>query len=227
MGLNNGGLRSGGLRNLSEIPPPIPDSAITRYSYDDEDITGSTLSDVWNGNDATLLGDPTSTDNGTARDFDGNDDEATATIPIGTEYSVYTRARLDSTNFNIPFWSFDSSISRAGFKNTLRAESGGTLRFAHFEDGNGTFYTTATSISTGSFFDITATVAAGGEMRLYLGDTQDDSTSVAQLDDSSDQYHTAFEQQQGHGNVTVAEQRFYSKQLADSEVSSLVNNGRI
>ena len=205
----------------------IPDSGITRYTYDDEDIAGGTLSDVWGGNDASLVGDATSANNGTALDFDGVDDEAAATIPTGTEYSVYTRARVDSTNFNIAIWSFDSSISRAGFKNTLRVEPGPTLIFGHFEDNDGTFYRTTASVSTGTFVDTVATIAEGGEMRLYIGDTQDDSTSVAQLDDSADQYHSAFEAQQGFGDVTLEEQRFYNKQLTDSEVASLVNNGSI
>jgi hypothetical protein len=91
MGLNEGGVRTGGLRNLSEIGG-IPDSVTNQWPWNEG--SGTTLNDAVGGINATLNGGTWVSDNGSEGgyhiDFNGSSDNWTTDSAVGLDGAEMT-----------------------------------------------------------------------------------------------------------------------------------------
>lgn len=231
-GLKAEGLR-GSLRNVGAagVPgPEIPDSAISRWSFENENNDTSVLADVWGNNDGTVSGatfNPSGGPDGTGEyQFDSVDVITTPFNPAGL--STFSIAVLfdyqpPSDNqalfMNESIQDFDEYV---GFYIT----DADTINWNN-EDGSSNGTMSNTNPSTGYNWTI-VTVNSGSET-MYENDSQIDTndnptTSVGNYSDwkIGGQYATA-----DYFNSNIADIRAYSKELTSTEVTNLVTTGSI
>lgn len=230
MGLKPGGLR-GSLRNIS-VDAATPDSAVSRWSFNDADTDGSTAVDVWGSDDGTINGATTgvSGELGEAYEFDGSDDE----VEIGSTSS------FDLDEFSASVWcnfSTPPEIYRIVFRGNL-GDSGTDATFdmwvrdsdgIHFEvgDGGSKDGVSTTAINYNQWEHVVGTFD-GSEVKIYINGAEEDSTST-----SLSPTHNGKGLLIGTGendrwyDGKLDDPRIYDKALSSNEVDNLYNEGNI
>lgn len=112
LGFQHAGTRYG----LHDWPGGAPTSGVARWTFDDDDTSGSTALDVWNNNDATINGATTGAGGqyGEAYSFDGVDDWVD--LPLGVlnadagSLSCWVNAEFSGmSNADVRIWSTQTS----------------------------------------------------------------------------------------------------------------------
>jgi len=170
MGFKEAGLR-GSLRNVSVGASEIPDSGVTRLTFDDADTSGSTAIDVWGNNDGTINGATTGVsgiagyDSGQAYSFDGVDDNVV--VPNG----------ILSGAFSVAFWFNADDVSSDGRIVSLRSDVGALIAVGRTGSGELSAGLDGTSNFDYKIGDVSADVT------YFVGLAYDGSTWTAYLDD--------------------------------------------
>lgn len=211
----------------------IPDSGVSRYTFDDADTNNGTATDVWGSNDGTINGATTGVTGAgqtyttnEAYDFDGTDDNVDIpenfTVSGSSAFSVATWINPDVTDQQIiiNFGSHDQRIhyGRSSQKITLY----------NYDGNNASEVASNTDISTGSWAHIVVTHNSGS-VNFYLDGSEDGSGSVQT--DPQTGVNAAIgkniHDNTAHYDGSVDDLRIYSKELSSTEVSDLYNTGSI
>lgn len=208
----------------------IPDSGVSRWTFDSVDLDGSDPIDVWGDNDATNNGATTGVDGtsetydtGEAFEFDGTDDYVSAAVPDeiqGTgDKSAALWFRYDSQGYMLAIGTNDISQGFGAFVHT-----DDKLNFWGSNDD----FTTGEELTTGQWYHVAITYD-GDDVAVYLdGDNAADGVRSKNLDTGDDE--TTIGARMG-GRVSIEgridDVRIYDKALSSSEISNLYTSGRI
>lgn len=232
MGLKGGGLRTGGLRNLSQIEvSDIPDSAISRWSMEPDVSDSTTAGDVWGNNDGSVDGatyDSTGGPDGNgAYDFDGVDDVITTPFNPGglSEFSVALEFEYLSVSENQPlFWApvgsdFDRYVG-------LYLGSDGPVYWNN-EDGNSDGRMEI-GIPPNGYNWVIVTFDSGSET-AYINDTvvNTNNNPLNTIADISSWEWGGQYAGNDYLDKPISDCRTYNKELSSNEVSNLVTAGSI
>lgn len=212
----------------------IPGSAVSRWTFDDADTSGSTAIDVWGGNDGTINGATTGVSGvyKQAYSFDGTDDSVDVGSPvIGTTNTTFTAAvwvkfATLQDGYTISEWGSNNAwaISYRSGPSALDyriQESGGTQREIQYPDSN---------FATGSWH-LVGLIADGGSAE-FRGkfDTTDVGTN-SNWDGTIDNDVNLTFGSTAHGynllDGDLDDPRLYDKALTDTEWNNLYNTGSI
>lgn len=226
MGLNDlgGGVRAGGLRNLSSIEfSAIPDSGVSRYEFE-QDVT-----DSWGSNDGLLVGSPSYTTTAKvgayALDFDGVDDGVDTGknfVPEGEPQSITAWVNIpDQTSAKIV------DVSNERFIIAYKARGSTGYEFRMFDGAN---HLIEYNGPTGQWVHVAATFD-GDKQEFYVDGSSvgSDTGTGYNFGAASGDVGIGYEKE----NVTdylegiIDDVRVYDKGLSSSEVSNLYNNGSI
>jgi len=240
-GSSIGSIRLGDGSEISEVRTgagdvlfsAIPDSVVSRWTFDNADTSGDTAIDVFGDNDGTIEGATTGIagELNEAYSFDGTDDRVSfGNIPeVGGEsefsISVWVYEPGDYPEAEIYFGAFPNNSNNIiiGTNNNaqkyyIRVESGDTRVQSNNEISppENTWTHMVLTFNSGSlkfYEDATERVSKTGGP----------STAPTGLD-----FYCAFAGQTGeYNNVDIDDPRIYSKELSSSEVSNLYNTGSI
>lgn len=211
----------------------IPDSGVSRWTFDDNDISSGTLADSWNGYDGTIDGMATTTGiyphgSGEAGNFDGTDDRVSfgelSEISGVSQVSVAVWANLDVVNGT------DDQMLVGGnpdFDDAIRlAESGGQLQC--LVENNGT-----RALASGGTFNADTTYLCvltfdSGTVRGYLDETEVLSQTGGPSSTPAVDIFAGYLPAAGsYTDGLLDDARVYDKQLTATEVSNLYNTGSI
>jgi hypothetical protein len=206
----------------------IPDSGISRLTFDDADTGGGTATDVWGGYDGTINGATTgvSGELGEAYSFDGNDDEVFVSDVVSNG--------IVSGAFSVSVWVYLEGTGLQGIFDFLN-QTEDTLLY-HVDSGGGPWHFSTNSGQsdevqagtnpTQTWTHLVATVD-GSEQTLYQDGSQIGSNTDAVSISYSDGIVFG---QYGSGNFfggRLDDPRVYGKALTATEVSNLYNSGSI
>lgn len=215
------------VKNFSIVSPSLPNSAVSRWTFDNSDTDNNTLSDKWGSNDATIQGDINivegiSTESGDAYEFTGSNSYLQIPeINIGEQWSISSWVEHKDENDYTHI--FTSSISQNNFALKIGREGLGTEPY---------FYSNSTGsvqspdeISPNTPHHIVFTYD-GSTLRIYVdgvekisreSDVPNPSAQNFQLQGGNDEYTSAI-----HDDL-----RYYDEALTGDEVSNLYSTGRI
>jgi len=232
MGLKEAGLR-GSLRNVSVGADVIPDSGVSRWTFNNDNISNDTLVDVWGSNDGTIEGMTTTTgiypyDNGEAGDFDGaNDRVSFGQIPElsgVSEFSLAVWVNLDaaSTGENQILIGADPDVD-----NGIRlAEASGQLRCL-VEKNTTRAFADGGTLSAGTT-ELCVLTYGGQTVTGYIGGTEVLSASGGPSSTPSLEIYAGFQSRNGaYTDGVLDEGRLYSRELSGTEVLNLNDAGSI
>lgn len=210
-----------------QVERAIPDSGVSRHTFDDADTSGSTAVDIWNGNDGTINGATTGVTGqyAEAYSFDGTDDSVS--IPSGT-YSFVT-----SSGFTFSLWAKTTAQGRGGLFAPgdgdcwIEMDSNETIRFQQFDGSNAVKLNSTSQINDGSWRFVTATFD-GSTMRIYIDAAEENSASHNPPNTVSRTPSIGLEPLNSiYFDGDIDDVRIYDKALTSTEVSDLYNNGAI
>jgi hypothetical protein len=206
----------------------IPDSGISRWTFDTEDTESGTAIDSWNSNDGTINGATTGVSGANqtyttneAYDFDGSDDDVAITIPALTDFSLAA-------------WAKSGNSSSTSEEYVIRLQDSNNDVFLGEKNGNWIFriydgsFQSATGTTIDSNWTFLCATFDGSNMTLY-----EDATEVATGTASgtgSSSGSSAIGSNPGNGqfwNGRIDDPRIYSKELTSTEVSNLYQTGSI
>jgi len=229
-----------GVKAFDTSASGIPDSAVSRWTFDDSDTSGGVLTDIWGDNDATNNGADTGVSGANqtyttneAYHVDGSDSKVVdcgvisevhgsnaltlaAWIRRDTWDSLFNSVIATHVD-NTDGWGFISNDSD-GIR--FRMENGGTLASS-----------LSTTISQDEWYHVVG-VFDDDHSVLYVdgseaaGRNQTNGISVPSVDDPFKLGNDEFDASRPKP-VDVDDVRIYDKALSDSEVSDLYNNGSI
>lgn len=228
MTTKEGGLR-GSIRNIGVEVAAIPDSGVSRWTFDDADTDSGTATDVWGDNDGTINGATTGVSGANqtyttneAYSFDGTDDNVTVTI--GNSYSTFSVALwyyLDSSSSNECLFSIGNESGEV----TFRVDSGNGYDL--FDDG----VTNGGGGGEGSWIHVCLTVdTTSSDFEIYENGSSIITGSFNVDFGSGDLYFGERNPvDDGGDNLSgdLDDIRLYDKVLSSNEVSNLYNNGSI
>jgi hypothetical protein len=234
------GFLSSGIVNATAIP----DSGVSRWTFDTADTSGSTAVDVWGDNDGTINGATTDVlganqtySTNEAFDFDGSNDNVTPsaiTEPGGTtSVSISAWINMDTTpttnDIHTVVNNRDTSAGNNAYALNVNDNDADGNTVARFSIGP-TFVPVdgSTTLNTGTWYHLCG-VYDGSSVVIYVDGSADGSASSSQTLETPDSSRIA----QGsagsvrHFDGRVDDVRVYNKGLSSSEVSDLYNNGAI
>jgi len=223
----------------------IPDSGVSRWTFDNADTGNGTLIDQWGGNNGTVNG-PSVGVTGANQTY--STAEAYEWNNSGDEVVVSDDASLQpgTSNFSVALWF--KTPGRSGDRNIMAikrragtdprigwslATLNGSARFL-VEDSNNNNNSAKSSTSVNDdVWHHAVAVRDGGTIRIYLDGSEANSTSgttndlsttrnlyIGQTDTSDSSYPDVFTGQ-------IDDMRYYSKALTATEVSNLYNTGHV
>ena len=216
----------------------IPDSGVSRWTFDDQNTSNDTAIDIWGDNDGAIMGVTTSVsghDDGEAYEFDGEDDYVIvpddSTLNPGTgdfswsvwihPYSwatsdtgntLFAKGSTGSNDILVYNWAGQFRVHGAIYNETDEQLSGGGLP------------------STNTWTHIVV-VRDGDWVGLYYDGTEVDSitgASGANIDNEAD--YTIGAREEGTEiffDGRIDDHRWYDKALSSTEVSNLYSSGSI
>lgn len=221
---------------------PIPDSGVSRYTFDNGDTSNGTAVDVWGGNDATINGATTGVSGANqsyttneAYSLDGSDDYLTAPYTNPSTISLACWINLDGVISNqiiASVWSPTSS------EQAIKLWHNDTTDDANKEGARWEVNTSAglvvssnnAVLSTNTWYHLVGTYD-GSSVTLYIDGSQVDSISHSGDISTSPLDYTIGAQDP---NAPVAfyggdldDMRLYDKGLSATEVLNLYNTGSI
>jgi len=207
----------------------IPDSGVTRLTFDDADTDSGTALDVWGNNDGTISGATTGVSGkyNEAYSFDGTDDY----VSLGTD----TFGSLNGDPISISVWFNYDGVSSGNL--TIYSQEGAIVHRISEDNGAYEAYVTGTgsdSVSTsipatGSWHHAVLTFD-GSTQELYMNGSSVDSASASMFDLSSLTRDVKIGSQHDGSDPfpgDIDDPRVYSKALTATEVSNLYNTGSI
>jgi len=234
MGLKDGGLRTGGLRNLSEIGAP-PASGVARLTFDNADTPGGTATDVWGDYDGTISGATTGVSGANqtyntneAYSFDGTDDSVdlggTAFVDLfqNSSFSICLWAYMDSTGDHALF-NYHNAYPGIGY------ERQGSNGFdAGIYDGSFNIIESGNSVTNSWQHHVLTYDSSNNTAEYYIDASSQGSVSSGNATLNRDRTVIG---NRSDGNYPFAgdidDVRVYSKALSSTEVSNLYNTGSI
>lgn len=226
---DNGAVQTGG---------EVPDSGISRWTFDSGDTNSGTVVDVWGSNDGTINGAMTGVSGANqtyttneAYSFDGEKD-----------YISQPFNPADGSDHTTSVWIYPTDMSSdhdiaGGYNISPPEDDGDQYRLRLYADGSMDWLTTrravkygiqgaTTAISTNNWYHVVATFNSSTGYKLYIDNSQIASSaettfhpvSSAALDIGRFVYYW-----QGK----MDDFRFYDKTLSRTEVSNLYNTGSI
>lgn len=223
----------------------IPDSGVSRWTFDNADTSGSTATDVWGGNNATIDGATTGTtgasqtyDTGEAYSFDGNNDRCDVSDDASfsglPELSFAFWARFNNTSSREKFVAKGVDVgSQRNYEWDITKDSNETVWFS-VADGSGySEVQPSDTLSTNTWYHIVGVYSDTDDyIELYLDGTRIGRIDgvVTMQDDSGPLVFGAENDGGGGGdwlNGDLDDPRLYSKPLSSTEVSNLYSTGHI
>jgi len=217
----------------AKVADAIPDSGVSRLTFDDADTSGSTAIDVWGDNDGAITGATTGVggiagyDSGEAFEFDGVDDEVnlgdatalnfgTGSFSLAAWFNTDDASnRGDIINKQTPdgtFHGYQMGVVNGGFRFQIEDSSGDNVAaqgVGTVNTGTDIFVVLTWSGSDATLFRGDATVVDTAS-NSNVGDI--DNTTDVRIGDASSGYPF---------DGVIDDPRFYSKELASTEVSNL------
>jgi len=212
----------------------IPDSGVSRWTFDDADTDGSTAIDVWGSYDGTINGATTGVSGqyNEAYQFDGTDDQ----ISIDSTFGIFD----GSHDFSVSVWlnsttsGDDQTIFTPYAERNVRCQlvayGSSNTNFGLRDTGNNQYSVSGTDVRDGNWHHIVFIFHSGGTIELY----EDGS-----LEGQNDIGVTAIQSKSGNNAIggrgdgyqyvegTIDDVRVYEKALSATEVSNLNQTGSI
>jgi len=211
----------------------IPDSAISRYTFDSADISGSTLTDIWGSSDMTLNGVTTGVSGANdtyttneAGEFDGVDDFGSSSAPDPNDNTFTVAAWVNMDNAG-------ASDQRVLFKGNEQFgiqvrnnDFRGVVRYA--DNSASVLVDAGISASNGTWFHVILAYD-GAEGRIYVDGAKENTTVDGNGVRTSGGSFEVGRRSDGIAffDGTVDGVWYYDKALSDAEASDLYNNGFI
>jgi len=218
----------------------IPDSGITRYTFDDANTSNGIAVDVWGNNDANIIGATTGVSGQIAEAYslDGTDDYVETPINPSND--------LSNSGFTISFYLKPNDWNDGDFSGMVSAQDSSNDLFVLGQDQNGginwqingngieqanvgfdngtyNFICARYDSSIGYLLD---TAPAGGSLTSF----SNSSTDIVSVDEvlyiGGINRNGSFRESDSVGG-DYDDVRFHGKTLSDSEVSDLFNRGSI
>lgn len=212
--------------------PAIPDSGVSHLTFDDEDTSGLTATDVWGGYNGEIIGALSGSsgiaeyDSGEAYSFDGSGDHVLIqNFPWpANSMSISFWHELDNTKVNNVLFETETTDPRL----TIRVDT---------TNGYDVFSNTGTtnngSVSTGVRRFVTVVAdATNSKLVCYIDGSELFSSSgftaysSGIIDLKIGSYYGHSSENNHYGGI-IDDIRFYDKPLTASEVSNLYNSGSI
>jgi len=210
----------------------IPDSGVTRLTFDDADTSGSTATDIWGSNDGTINGATTGVTGqyAEAYSFDGTDDYVSLPdlgLNSGSSFSFSLWVNLDTATVQQRFVGrYDGSDDLLEFG--INSNNNFFAFLGHV--GGAQIKPEGSGLSTGSLTMATLTYdASGPAATIYVNDTQDASDTTSFTDFGSTGGPDIGRRSDGFGYTdgVIDDFRLYDKALTSTEVSNLYSTGDI
>jgi len=217
----------------------VPNSAIARYTFDNNDTSGSTAIDVWGSNDGTINGPTTGIagstqtyDTGQAYEFDGTNDFVTTNADSQIEglgaFSVAGWMYIEDNNANNMLASIDNVSNNRTFLLQYSTGAGNAPRFSVDTTGGYQQADGSTQVNEQEWYHYAGTYD-GSTSKVYLDATEEGSGSISGTLESGP---ANFEigrrgDNNNHCEGRISDVRVYDKALSSTEVSNLYNNGTI
>jgi len=212
--------------------PDIPVGGVSRWTFNNADISNNTLNDFWGSNDGTIEGMTTTTgiypyDSGEAGNFDGVDDRVVfGQIPElsnVSEFSIAVWVNIDSGDpapdiLIGAYQDTDNAIRFTRSSDFLQVivEKNGTRALAQ----GGTINTNTTQLCVMTYGNQT--------VKGYIGDTEVASGGGGPATTPTLDIFAGYnENQDQYIDGVLDEGRLYSKELTGTEVSNLNQTGSI
>lgn len=214
--------------------PDIPDSGVSRWTFDKADTESGTAIDTWGNNDASITGAAT----GAAGIAGYDSGEAYSFNPSNNDYvDAGGDSSLKGTPFSFTFWmKLDDTSADSRFGGTFSNDKRGWLsRYDgpnsqwKFEWGDGIAFNSLTGPSQSSGTNVFNAVTVGsGTVDVYRNDAVNIISGSVNIATGTNNLYI------GRGPAfgsTVAgdmdDPRYFSKKLSATEVSNLYNTGSI
>jgi len=243
-----GGLRSGGVRLYEN---PIPNSGVSRWTFDSAHTVAGTAIDIWGSNDGAINGatpgatgarQTYNTNEAYSFDNSGSPDDnvdcgSASSLDLTDEFSWSLWAYADSyNNPDAPSDILRLLAKRDGDINTgpeLFVDDDDSPHVLRFIDGDvSTDFEGATEVPTGVYYMVTVTFSVSNDVAkiYYNGSIDGQQTGISPLSS-----HSGVELRVGCRPKTenfgwdgrIDDVRVYNKALTSAEVSNLYNTGSI
>jgi hypothetical protein len=211
----------------------VPDSGISRYTFNDEDISSSTLTDRFGSNDLSLNGVTTGVSGANetyntkqAGRFDGTDDFGTSSAPDPT-----------NNTFSLALWANPDNASASDERIVFKGNEQfgvqvnnndfrGVVRYA--DNSSAVIVDAGISVSNGQWFHVILAYD-GSEARIYVDGVKRDTTVDGNGVRTSGGSFEVGRRADGilHYDGDIDDVRYYNKGLTDTEASNLYNTGSI
>jgi len=209
-----------------DVLSTIPDSGVSRWTFDNADTSGSTSVDVWGNNDGTINGATTGASGANqtyttneAYDFDGIDDY----INVPTDTSLHPNDVSIACWLN-PTSSSDFEFALSNSEYEILKTNTDNIRW---QLGRNVYQLDSTSTFT-DWVHVVGTFNSS-EAILYINGSQDNSASSGDVTTSSSDLIIGDRNDLSSQNFdgTIDDIRVYNKALSGAEVSNLYNTGNI
>jgi len=221
----------------------IPDSGVSRWTFDDADTSGSTAIDVWGNNDGTINGATTGVagDINEAYRFTGSDEDVIASVNIDsfTEYTFSVRVKTtqsgNSTQNFLPGWVLmgfgeDGSFGETYlYQQDTDAPTPGAAALRVGDGGTSVDVKGTTAINDGSYHTVTGGAAENGDVQLFVDGSADGTATIGTFGNPSSTL--AFAKKPSTNDYGWAgdldDGQLYDKLVDETEASNIHTEGTI
>jgi hypothetical protein len=207
-----------------------PDSAVSRWTFDNENTQSGTAIDVWGKNNATINGATTGVSGANqtyttseAYDFDGSNDYVD--VPVFSQFS----------SVSVAVWAYH--VTNNGKEGVLGFNQNNHIDIRGYDTDNDSAVLILSGtelagpkLSTNTWHHLTATWD-GSTARLYVDGTQEASENIGSMNQKGEGCQIGRRSNVGgfkfHFDGRIDDVRVYNKGLTSNEVSNLYNNGAI
>jgi len=220
----------------------IPDSGISRLTFDSADIQSGSALDVWNDNDFAITGGTTGQaglattfDSGESISLDGTNDylDNSSFPAFGPDWSVAFWYDAPDDSNDEYFWQSDQNRNGNDNSNSIAFGNSGTQFVVYGADGTRSELTSDANVRAGSPVHVVVTSSgteSSATLTLYLdGSQQNQLTGVSTINTTSSHQAYIGRRFDGFGNLSGNLDRYdwYSKELSSTEASDHYNTGSI
>jgi hypothetical protein len=221
----------------------IPDSGVSRWTFDNDDTNSGTAIDVWGRNDGTINGATTGVSGANvtyttneAYSFDGTDDYIDASVSLdstsnGVSVAVWHKPDFDTTAFSNPHQVFRNKSGSSNNWGILYDSSSNALT-TNWSNSSVAYSPSTNYQNTWTHLAYTVDSSNSPNITLYIdGSSVNSGTfgSGVTVNHSNADFEIGrrIDNNGAHFSGDMDDFRVYDKALTSTEVSNLYNNGSV
>jgi len=212
--------------NEAKAQKVITDSLVSFWTFDNSDIKGDTVKDVWGKNDGTIVGKakivPGKIEEG--MEFDGansyidcgNDNSLDLTKAVTIEVWIKPNLAGEGGNNAGPLCKAESGVDPWNWQLRYNAPGGNFMGF-QFNAGGSNWISVQEKLAPGKWYHITGTYD-GKEAKCFLNGVEKEKKSMANISSGKGKFFIGQDGWMNVFNGVVDEVRIYSRALSFDEI---------